>query len=88
TPGAGVRTANVGPTIVRGTLMLSPLGTRSGLSDNPVMSRAALLDAAGRKLLDLKPGANDVSRLAPGVYYVVPGSDSVRSQKIIIAGKD
>jgi hypothetical protein len=29
-----------------------------------------LLDAAGRKALELKPGANDVSRLSPGVYFV------------------
>ena len=29
-----------------------------------------LLDISGRKVLGLKPGANDVSRLAPGVYFV------------------
>jgi YVTN family beta-propeller protein len=29
-----------------------------------------LLDAAGRKVLDLQPGANDVRALAPGVYFV------------------
>ena len=29
-----------------------------------------LLDLTGRKVLDLAPGANDVSRLAPGVYFV------------------
>jgi hypothetical protein len=32
--------------------------------------RAALLDIAGRKVLDLHPGPNSVSRLAPGVYFV------------------
>jgi hypothetical protein len=31
---------------------------------------ASLLDATGRKVLDLKPGANDVRALAPGVYFV------------------
>jgi len=31
---------------------------------------SALLDVSGRKVLDLRPGANDVSRLAPGVYFV------------------
>ncbi len=31
---------------------------------------ASLLDASGRKVLDLHPGANDVSELAPGVYFV------------------
>jgi hypothetical protein len=34
------------------------------------MSRAILLDASGRKVMDLRPGPNDVSRLAPGVYFV------------------
>lgn len=29
-----------------------------------------LLDIAGRRVLDLHPGGNDVSRLAPGVYFV------------------
>jgi hypothetical protein len=29
-----------------------------------------LLDAAGRKVMGLHAGANDVSRLAPGVYFV------------------
>jgi len=29
-----------------------------------------LLDAAGRKVMDLHPGENDVSGLAPGVYFV------------------
>ena len=59
-------------TVVRGVLFLprDGLGTRSGLPDNPVMSRAALLDISGRKVLDLLPGANDVRALAPGVYFV------------------
>ena len=30
----------------------------------------ALLDASGRTVMDLKPGPNDVRRLAPGVYFV------------------
>jgi hypothetical protein len=29
-----------------------------------------LLDVSGGKVLDLKPGANDVSRLAAGVYFI------------------
>jgi photosystem II stability/assembly factor-like uncharacterized protein len=32
--------------------------------------RAELLDAAGRKVTELVPGANDVRALAPGVYFV------------------
>jgi hypothetical protein len=31
---------------------------------------AQLLDISGRKVLDLKSGANDVSGLSPGVYFV------------------
>jgi NADH:ubiquinone oxidoreductase subunit len=50
-----VRTTNRLPTIVRGVLNL-PL--------------AALLDITGRKVLKLQAGPNDVSRLAPGVYFI------------------
>ena len=52
-----------GPTIVRGVLFLS-----EALSLKP--QAASLFDASGRKVLDLHGGANDVSRLAPGVYFV------------------
>jgi hypothetical protein len=37
--------------------------------------RGELLDASARIVLKLHPGANDVSRLAPGVYFVkAPGT--------------
>jgi hypothetical protein len=52
----------LGATVVRGVLLVS--------SDECRLSSGELLDAVGRKALDLKPGANDVSRLAPGVYFV------------------
>jgi dienelactone hydrolase len=75
--------------VVRGVLSLPGLGTRSQLPGNWVMSRAALLDAAGRKVLDLKPGENDVSRLAPGVYFVREQGPGARgqggSEKVVIA---
>jgi hypothetical protein len=51
-----------GATIVRGVLLLS-----GRTSSSPSTS---LLDISGRKVLDLKPGANDVRALAPGVYFV------------------
>jgi hypothetical protein len=31
---------------------------------------ADLLDISGRKVMDLKPGQNDVRAMAPGVYFV------------------
>jgi len=68
-PAVAMKPAWSGATIVRGVLYLPGLGTRSGLSDNPVMSRAVLLDISGRSVMTLKAGPNDVSRLAPGVYF-------------------
>jgi hypothetical protein len=52
-----------GATIVRGVL-------RIGNREQDTGERAELLDAAGRKVIELVPGANDVSRLSPGVYFV------------------
>jgi YVTN family beta-propeller protein len=40
-------------------------------------SDAVLLDIAGRKVMDLQPGENDIRHLAPGVYFVhEPTADS------------
>ena len=55
------RTKNPGPTVVRGVLFLPPL-----LLSAP----SSLLSIDGRKVLDLHPGANDVSGLSPGVYFI------------------
>jgi hypothetical protein len=68
---AGRMTLYAGPTIVRGILELPggsdfPVAKSRGLETSPTF----LLDIAGRKVLDLHPGPNDVSRLAPGVYFV------------------
>ncbi|MFO7650011.1 MAG: hypothetical protein R6X13_01535, partial [bacterium] len=69
-------------TIVRGVLRMSRPLTADGL-------RQELIDATGRKVLDLKAGDNDVSRLAPGVYFVREQGPGVRVQgtgvKVIIA---
>jgi hypothetical protein len=56
-------------TIVHGLLLLPRDMTKlPGNSDRvPMLS---LLDISGRKVLDLLPRANDVSRLAPGVYFI------------------
>ena len=62
-------------TIVRGVLFLGA-GQASGHDPNSPSGigscpcKPVLLDISGRKVLDLVPGANDVSALAPGVYFV------------------
>jgi hypothetical protein len=58
-----VRMANSGATVVRGVLFLPE-------ASGPRPQAASLSDISGRKVLDLKPGANDVRALAPGVYFV------------------
>ena len=63
TPSAEVRMTNAA-TVVRGVLWQTAYGTQH------TAYRAELLDAAGRKVMELRAGANDVSRLAPGVYFV------------------
>jgi hypothetical protein len=45
-------------TVARGVLML------------PDRTDADLLDIIGRKVMDLRPGENDIRHLAPGVYFV------------------
>ena len=68
---------NRGATIVRGVLFLP-----SSLLSPP----SSLLSIDGRKVLDLHPGPNDVSRLAPGVYLVrvsAPSSPG-RTERLVI----
>jgi len=52
-----------GASIVRGVLYLTEAASRK-------LSAASLVNIAGQKVMDLQNGANDVSRLAPGVYFV------------------
>jgi YVTN family beta-propeller protein len=71
-----------GATVARGALCLA-----SGHRQN-AGCRAELLDISGRKVLDLTPGANDVRRLAPGVYFVLEassvGRDAPSITKVVI----
>jgi YVTN family beta-propeller protein len=64
TPNAEVRSANAIPTIVRGVLELA-VDSRQRTA-----YKAELLDASGRRVAELHPGPNDVSRLGAGVYFV------------------
>jgi hypothetical protein len=53
------------PSIIRGVLETSRQLT--AYSSQPEFD---LLDICGRKVMELQPGPNDVSRLAPGVYFI------------------
>jgi hypothetical protein len=65
------------PTIVSGVLDLG-VDSRQNTED-----RADLLDVSGRKIIELHAGANDVSRLAPGVYFV-RDAQSQAARRIVI----
>jgi hypothetical protein len=52
---------SVGATLVRGVL---------NLPSSAFTLHSSLFSLSGQKVLDLAPGANDVSRLAPGAYFV------------------
>jgi len=68
--------AAAGATVVRGGLRMEDGGRRTGY-------RAELLDISGRKVLELRPGLNDVSRLAPGVFFVREETKS-RTTRVVI----
>jgi hypothetical protein len=78
TKSEGGRT-NAGPTIVHGTLNVQSATCN-------LQSAIVLLDASGRKVATLQPGANDVSRCGPGVYFVlqVSGTEAV-ARRVVIA---
>jgi hypothetical protein len=83
TPTAVRRASNSGPTIVRGTLFLPRDMTElPGNSDR--VPRPVLLDISGRKVLELQPGANDVSHLSPGVYFFRATAQSQVMRKVVV----
>lgn len=63
------------PTVVRSVLKLKPVSS--------LRSSVFLLDITGRKVLDLKPGANDIRHLAPGVYFVRQ-TTKIMNERLII----
>jgi len=78
TPSAERRATKVA-TIIRGVLSL-PEAT----GFQPQAS-SSLLDAAGRRVMNLGPGANDVNRLAPGVYVVkLKSGTTSQTRKLVI----
>ncbi len=74
-PSVEVRTPSVGPTVVHGVLNLA-VDSRQNAA-----YRAELLDVSGRRVMELHGGANDVSDLAPGVYFI----HEVQSQALAVA---
>jgi hypothetical protein len=71
-PETGRRLTGRSPTVVGGVLYLEDVSGRQPQT-------ACLLDAAGRKVLVIRAGANDVSGLPPGVYFVCQAADGERS---------
>jgi hypothetical protein len=70
------------PTIVRGVLFLPEASSRKAQA-------ASLLDAVGRKVMELHAGPNDTRSLAPGVYFVreephVVGFDRQAIRKVLV----
>lgn len=65
------------PTIVRNVLFLPP---------SLFSPHSSLLSVDGRKVLALRPGANDVRGLAPGVYFLAEDGtqNTVRVRKVIL----
>jgi hypothetical protein len=66
-------------TVVRGVLLLP---------HDHLSAHSSLLSPDGRKVLDLTPGANDVTHLGPGVYFIeeAPVQGQARyGQKVVIA---
>lgn len=74
-PVPGVR--GTGATIVRGALRL-PI-------DKGRVSSVGLLDAGGRLVMELVPGANDVRRLSPGVYFVCSELSAASREPVAVA---
>jgi hypothetical protein len=53
------------PTIVNGVLELG-----AAASGQNAACRAELVDMTGRRVMDLRPGQNDIRHVAPGVYFI------------------
>jgi hypothetical protein len=64
-------------TVVRGALFVP--AARSERRE----ARSELLDAAGRKVLELRPGTNDVSRLVTGVYFATRGGQVIARTVVV-----
>jgi hypothetical protein len=67
--------------VVRGVLLLGDC-PRTG-----TVPKTVLLDISGRRVLDLKPGANDVRVLAPGVYFVREAQAQAQAVRKVVVSR-
>ncbi len=76
-PCAALRETRSLPTLVRNVLFLPCC---------PLTARRSLLSVDGRTALELRGGANDLSDMAPGIYFVTEGGSekTVRASKVIL----
>ena len=77
-----VRRANWVATVVGDVLRLPGLAGHEPDAPGGIGSCPCLLDATGRRVMELAPGENDVAHLAPGVYFVRGAQGS--SGKVVI----
>ncbi len=77
---AELRTPNSSPTVARGVLYLP-------VSTSPMPQAASsLVDIGGRQVMVLKPGANDVRGLSPGIYFVREAQSQTQAiRKVVVA---
>jgi DNA-binding beta-propeller fold protein YncE len=86
-----VRMEKAGATIVRSVLCLLPSPSPFPPGEGKVRGCAVLLDAAGRKVMELSPGPNDVHLLPAGVYFVVtpsPVSSPPEGERVGVRGRE
>ncbi|MBM3331684.1 T9SS type A sorting domain-containing protein [candidate division WOR-3 bacterium] len=76
-PNVEGRVTGGGPTVVKRVLVYAP----TSVEDR--QANGKLLDASGRKAMNLQSGENDVRALSPGVYFVRTG-ELGRTRKIVI----
>jgi hypothetical protein len=68
--------------VVANPARVSIVGRTLSLPAAGSVGSSVLLDASGRTVMMLRPGANDVSRLAPGVYFV--RVDHGRAEPVVV----
>jgi hypothetical protein len=71
------------PTIVGDVLVWSATTpSLRNVGDIALQSRTMLLDAAGRIVMELRPGPNDIRHVAPGVYFI---RSATTTRRVLVA---